>query len=409
MTTPTLRPFLLATLVTASATAQPPTDAQRLAASCNRFAADLHGRLGAADTPTCSPASIAIALLMLLPGAQGDTARELAAVLHLPEDLRGDRLHAAARGLLRSVGARPPDAPAAQRPPLFVVANDLWVQQGFALAPGYAPLLHEYFAAALRQTDFAGDPDAARRTINAQVARVTNDRIRELLQPGMVQPATRVVLTNAIWFKAGWEHEFWDRNTTDAPFTLADGSSVPVPTMDRVEHFLYTETDAWQWVALPFAGCAVQCEIVLPRPAATLAAAEQALLAGDHLTELRSHRVRVKLPRFRVAAAHRLADALRALGLRTAFDAARADFRGIATQEPLVIDEVVHRTWIQVDEKGAEAAAATATVLKAGAAATPAEPKLFQADRPFAFVLRDRSTGLILFVGRVTDPRQRDS
>lgn len=401
MTATQLPTFLLAATLSLPALAQqPPSDARRLASACNQFAADLHAQLGAAGSPTCSPGSIAIALLMLLPGARGDTATELATVLHLPEDLRGERMHEAAATLLREIGLG-----RTEKPSPLVITNDLWVQTGHPLLAAYTDLLRGSFAAGSRQLDFRGDTEASRRFINAHIAKATNDRIRELLQPDMVLPSTRVVLTNALWFKARWEHAFWDRNTKDAPFTLADGTVVQVPTMQQTQQFSYAESDTWQGLSMPFADSTIQCEIVLPRPGESLATVERVMMAGSHLSALGGARVRVHLPRFTVTGSHGLKPALAALGLRAAFDPGRADFTGITADEPLVIDDVVHQTWIQVDEAGAEAAAATATELKAGSAMPSGEPKLFQADRPFAFGLRDRRTGLLLFVGRVTDPR----
>ncbi len=411
MTTNPLHPFLFAAALSMPALAQkPPGDAQRLATACNQFAADLHGKLAASGSPTCSPASIAIALLMLLPGARGDTAKEIATVLHLPEDLRGERMHRAARDLLQGVGLMQNGSPNRDVPPSpLVITNDLWVQQGFAVVPAYRDLLRSSFAAAQRDVDFAADAEVARQTINAHIAKATNDRIRDLLQPGMILPGTRVVLTNALWFKAAWEHTFWNKNTKDAPFTLADDSVVQVPTMRQTQVFGYADSDDWQVLMLPFASSGIVCEIVLPREGKPLATAEQALLGWTYRPTVQFERVDVELPRFQVAAAHRLSDALMALGLHAAFDGDRADFTGITTKEPLVIENVVHQTWIQVDEEGAEAAAATATVLKAGSAMPQGEPKLFHADRPFAFGLRDRQTGLLLFVGRVSDPRSKQS
>lgn len=411
MTTQQLATFLFAAALPLPALAQhTPSDNKRLATACNQFAADLHAQLGTAQAPTCSPGSIAIALLMLLPGARGETATELEKVLHLPADLRGPRLSAAARALLQQVGLLREGSPRRnQRPSPLVITNDLWVQKGLPVVPGYADLLRTSFAAAERDIDFAADAEAARAAINAHIAKATNDRIRDLLEPGMILPQTRVVLTNALWFKAAWEHQFAKSGTEDRPFTLASGEAVQVPTMRQTQFFGYAESDAWQVLTMPFAVGGIECEVVVPRPGATLAAAERALLGRAYGEAIAYERVNVELPRFRVAASHRLAGPLAALGLQAAFDSARADFTGIVTGEPLVIDDVVHQTWIQVDEEGAEAAAATATVLKAGAAMPQGEPKQFRADRPFAFGLRDRTTGLLLFVGRVADPRARQS
>ncbi|MEO6596734.1 MAG: serpin family protein [Planctomycetota bacterium] len=385
----------------------PAADTLRLAKACNEFAADLCAKLAAQGSSTCSPASISIALLMLLPGAKGNTATELASVLRLPEELRGDALHTAAADLLKqsgfvaSAGRSGGEKPATQH-----LANDIWVQKGFPLVDSYVDLLRGSFAADQRVVDFAKDPEAVRKTINAHIAKATNDRIRDLIPEGLVGEATRLVLTNALWFKAGWVHPFPEGSTADAPFQLANGTRVDAPMMHVEDQFQYAESEQWQFVALPFESGYIRLEAMLPRGKTTLAQAESMLLTGAHAATLTVERVRVSLPRFRVAASHRLREPLRALGMLDAFAAGVADFSAMDPKKLLVVDDIVHKTWIAVDEKGAEAAAATATVLKVGSAAPRGEPKVFVADRPFVFVLRDARTGFVLFVGRVDDPRE---
>lgn len=399
-----LSPWLLTAALAAPALAQKPmSDAQQLAAACNQFAAELHPRLD--GNPTCSPTSIAIALLMLLPGARGDTAAELAHVLHLPADLRGARLERAAGDLLRELGILTTGSPNRDVPlsPLWIT-NDLWVQTGSELNVGYTDALRSSFAAGLWPLDFRRDHEAARVFINDHIAKATNDRIRDLLQPGLVLPSTRLVLTNALWFKASWEHTFSKKATADAPFVRDDGNTVHVPTMAQTDQFAYAEAPGWQCLSMAFREGSIVCDLLLPRAETTLPEAERVLLSGSYVDALRGERVKVWLPRFTVSGQHDLQKALSDLGVRAAFTT-RADFTGITTEEPLLISEIVHRTWIQVDEDGAEAAAATATVLRAGAKMPQGEPKQFRADHPFAFVLRDRRTGLVLFVGRVTDPQ----
>lgn len=393
-----------AAMTTAEAAAQKPTDAERLVVACNQFAADLHGQLASSDRPTCSPGSISIALLMLLPGASGNTAVEIANMLHLPEDLRGERMAAAATALLEQTGVLGGKPGSDEAPGSLCITNDIWVQTGYELLPSYVDVVRRSFGAGSYTVDFA-QSEAARERINSYVAKVTNDRIKDLIPADLITPNTRVVLTNALWFKAPWEHPFRKENTKPAPFTLASGDKVDVPTMQVAELFAYAETDAWQCLAMPFAKGEIQCEIMLPRPGVALADAESALFAGKYVAALRGEHVQIRLPRFRVAAAHRLKDPLIALGMRDAFSDGAADFSGMDPRKDLVVTNVVHQTWIQVDEDGAEAAAATAVILRKRGGAPHGEPKVFTADRPFAFVLRDRNTGLILFVGRVTDPR----
>ncbi|HEX5053108.1 MAG TPA: serpin family protein [Planctomycetota bacterium] len=392
-------------LAAATATAQAPAeDCLRLARCCNAFAADLVAKLPE-NARTCSPASISIALLMLLPGARGLTAAEIANVLHLPVDLRDERLSTAASQLLEQSGVVAGRNQARSEPAALYLANDLWVQKGHALVDSYVALLHGSFGADRRSVDFAAAPDAARQTINAHVAEATHDRIRDLIPPGLLDESTRVVLTNALWFKAAWEHPFSKAATQDAAFHLADGTSADVPMMRIAESFQYAEAADWQFLSMPFAAAHICFEAMLPCAGQSLASAEHTLLTRGHEQAIGWQQVRVSLPRFRVAAGHFLREPLIALGMHDAFAPGAADFSAMDPQKQLVVDDLVHRTWIDVDENGAEAAAATAMVLKAGAAAPRGEPKLFVADRPFAFVLRDTRTGLVLFAGRVDDPR----
>lgn len=398
-------PFLL--LVGADVLAQEPksvpADAKLLAAACNRFGASLHAQLQPASNPTSSPASIALALLLLEPGARGTTHDELVQVLQLPAELRGKRLHEAAHALLLASSLAPNGTPDADAPKLLL-ANDLWNQQGNQLVPEYLQVLRQSLLAGQHEVDFHGDSEGARQQINAHVAKATNDRIRELLPKDLVDATTELVLTNALWLKAAWLHPFMKGGTTDEPFHLAPGETVAVPTMHIVEEFVFAESAHWQAVVLPFAGGTLQAEFLVPKQGTELAVAERALLAGEHRQALQQAQVHVQLPRFRTASMHRLKEPLRALGLRAAFAGEIVDFRGIDPTKQLVVDDVVHQTWVQCDEAGVEAAAATAVVMKRGSKA-PTLPKRFVADRPFAFLLRDVRTDLVLFTGRVADPR----
>jgi serpin B len=391
----TISAFLLAS---ASLFAQDPNpvtaDAQLLATACNRFGAALHAQLQPGGNPTASPASIALALLLLEPGARGTTHDELVQVLQLPKELRGKRLHDAVHALLRAsslVSEGQPDADA----PTLRLANDLWNQKGQPLVADYVRVLTQSLLAGQHDVDFQRDPEAARQQINAHIAKLPKD---------LVDASTALVVTNALWLKGAWLHPFAKGRTSDAPFRLTPKATVPVPTMHATEEFAFAETAQWQAVALPFAGGTLQAEFMVPKDGAELAAVERMALAGEHLAAMQHERVHVQLPRFRTASRHRLKQPLQALGLRAAFGDGEVDFRGIEPSNKLVVADVVHQTWVQCDEDGVEAAAATAVVMKR-TSAPAGEPKQFVADRPFAFVLRDVRTGLVLFAGRVADPR----
>ena len=404
--------FLTPAIMLQPAMAQTPTDAERLAAACNQFAADLHVKLSAKGSPTSSPASISIALLMLLPAARAETAREMASLLHLPDDLAGERLQTAARKLLEGVGfladkEKGTDKKSDERP-VLVMTNDVWVQNGLDLVPAYVELLRTSFAAGQGTLDFHADTEAARKKINAHIANATNQRIAELLAPGVLTAETRVVLTNALWWKGAWQQRFHVESTIEEPFQLASGASVNVPTMRHTEHHGYAETDQWQILTMGFRASRIVCDIVLPKKGCSLASAEVVVRAGDYVKSMTGENVEVRLPRFKAEATHSLRAPLQELGMRAAFSQ-QADFSGMhagtGPADRFCVSEVVHKAWVAIDENGAEAAAATAVTLVPTSAVQQAPPKVFHADRPFAFVLRDTATGLVLFVGRVEDPR----
>ncbi|MEZ6037983.1 MAG: serpin family protein [Planctomycetota bacterium] len=377
----------------------PQQDLELLATACNRFAADLYAELRKHGDPTCSPGSIALALHMLLTGAAGDTADQLAAALRLPEDLRGERLLKALDALITVSGKRVTDGPEMR------IVNDLWVQDGYRLLPTFTQALADHLHSPAKPIDFVGDPAAAREHINRYIAEATNRRISDLLPSDAIDPLTRVVLTNALWFKGAWATPFEARATAPAPFHLTADETVDVDTMHVAGSFHYADDERWQCVVLPFANSTMQMEILVPVGAATLAAAEATLLAGEHLAALQHQQVRVALPRFAAAGKHELAGALQALGVKDAFGAS-ADFSPINGEHDLFVSKAVHRTWVQVDEAGAEAAAATAIVMKLRGM-PHGEQVEFRADRPFAFVMRDRKSGLCWFAGRVEDPRSK--
>lgn len=389
--------LLISSTATATLAQRPaPDNAKKLAQACNHFAAKLYPELARRGTPTCSPGSIAMALYMLLAGARGETQSQLAHVLELPPELRGEALLAAAAGLTAA-------GPTGKHKQILTVRNDLWTQRGTTLATDYTDLLRKHLGAQPRELDFRKDANAARQTINRYIAKATNQRIVDLLQPNAITADTRAVLTNALWFRGAWREPFYANNTKGRPFTLSDGSKVAVPTMRSVMSLGYAANNNWECVMLPFAKSHMHFEVLVPRDGKTLQVAEAAMLAGKHLGIAGHQKVDLQLPRFRTAGRHNLGQTLSQLGMRDAFDANKADFRGIDAHNRVQVSDVVHQTWIQVDEKGCEAAAATAVVLTPGSSMTG--PRSVRIDRPFCFGLRDTRTGLLWIAGRISDPR----
>ncbi|MHC5051707.1 MAG: serpin family protein [Planctomycetota bacterium] len=361
----------------------------------NRFACALYSGLRAQDGNLfCSPFSVRTALVMTYAGARGKTAAEMAAVLRLPE---GGDIHAA-------LGARMADLSSTGGPDRheLAVANALWGQQGETFLDSYRSLVERHYAAGFRRADFRADPEAARKTINDWVEQRTRQRIRELLRPGLLTRDTSLVLTNAIYFKGTWQRPFSAKATGDRPFRLGDGRSVRAPTMHQIARFGYAEAKGVQALELAYKGGRITLVVLLPDD---LPAFEKGLDASglQALTDrLATEKVSVFLPRFEVTSRFSLADTLAALGMPTAFSGG-ADFSGMDGKGGLFISAVEHKAFVAVDESGTEASAATAVVMKRGGLARGT--KLFRADRPFLFLIRDRKTGRILFLGRVLDPR----
>jgi serpin B len=380
-------------------------DGASAASSDDTFGADLYGQLPAAGNLVFSPASIATALRLVLLGARSETAAQVAVALHLPSpDDAGPGLRAVS-ALLRDLAA----GELTLRAP-----NTVWLQSGLPLEPGFTAALAAAAAVALRDADFRRAADQARREINQFIAEQTEGKISDLLSPGVIDPDTRLVLASAVYLKAAWAHPFRPGATQDAPFHPDPGTVVTVPTMRVQARLRYLRGDGFQAVELPYAGARLGMVIVLPDgppgpgpgdPAghdpgtAAHPGPLRGLLAG-----LVPRQVSLALPRFRVTSGFGLRPVLAALGMPLAFSP-EADFSGITAAQRLRIDEVVHQAYIDVNEEGTEAAAATSVVMTASARTRDPEPPVeIVVDRPFLFAITDPHTGLPLFLGRVTDP-----
>ena len=349
-----------------------------------------------------SPLSIRLALAMAYAGAEGDTAAQMAEVLGY--DLPGDRLHAAFNALGRAVEDRTgtfSGEGGEERSIEISVSNALWGQAGFPVEQEFLDALALNYGAGLRVLDFAA-AEQARQTINAWVAGETNERIPELLTPGVITRETLLVLTNTVYLLADWAFPFDSAATADGDFTRLGGSAVTVPFMHQSLNAGYAVGDGWQGVDLAYAGDEVAMLLVVPDEGRYVEAeAEAATLFQEARSSLVPGDVRLSLPRFEFRTQASLPEALRSLGMVDAFDGGRADFSGISSEGGLYISDVIHEVFVSVNEAGTEAAAATAVVMLRGAAVAPVE---LTVDRPFLFWLYDRPTGSVLFMGRVLDP-----
>jgi len=380
--------------------------AQAAAATDGAFGVDLYQVLAAdaADT-VFSPASVAGALRMALSGARGQTAAELARALHLDGSLPPDGSpgpDVAASGL-RLVSARWGGASGSVT---FRAPNTVWVQSGLPLRPEFTALLVEA-AAALADADFTGAPEAARAEINRVIAAQTEGKITGLLPPGAIGSLTRLVLASAVYLKAAWSKPFPADATSDASF-YPDGPDRPdltVRMMRGTEPRAYLRGDGYQAVLLPYRDASLAMAVALPDgPLAALRPKIGAAGLGGLLAGAARHQVTLSLPRFRLEAAFDLIPALGRLGVREA-SGGDADFSGITATEPLRIGAVAHKAYVDVDEQGTEAAAATGVALAAMAAFRAPPPVTMVVDRPFLFAIIDTATSLPLFLGQVSHPR----
>ncbi len=387
-------------------------DLDALVAGNSAFAFDLYQllRTDADDNLFYSPHSISLALAMTYAGAREATAQQMADTLRF--DLPPERLHPAFNALdldLTNRGAAEPSAGQDEDAARFQlhVANAIWGQSGYSFQPEFLDVLARHYGAGLRTLDFQNAPEAARGTINEWVSEQTEERIQDLLPPDAIHALTRLVLTNAIYFNAGWIYPFEEYATQEEPFTLLDGSQVTVPMMNQTEIFRYGAGNGYQAVQLPYHNN-IAMLIMLPDEGqfSTVEAALDAQQVQAVVDDLSPTDVRLKMPKFAIEAARfSLRDVLVAMGMPDAFDPDLADFSGMDGTRELFIDNVIHQASITVDEEGTEAAAATAVIV--GVTSAPMEPPTpveMTIDRPFVFMIRDTTTGAILFVGRVVNP-----
>jgi serpin B len=384
----------------ARAETAPPTEesAMQLVRDNTDFALRLYSQLGREEGNIFfSPHSISTALAMTWAGARGDTETELARALGFT--LGQKHLHPAFAALAAGLERAGEESEVILR-----TANALWPQQGFDFAEPFIATVQANYDAELRPLDFAGAAEQSRRAINQWVEEKTEDRIRELIKPGVLNSATRMVLTNAIYFKGRWSEPFNEEVTRDQPFTLPSGSTVDVPLMHLEEDFQYGEAEGLQLLRLEYGEGGLAMVVLLPGEPGGLPALESRLSTGqlnDWLNDMRRQNVDVYLPRWKAESQFQLNQALAALGMKQAFTTA-ADFSGMDPKKRLFLSAVIHQAFVEVNEEGTEAAAATGAVM--ALTAMPMEPKVFRADHPFIYMIMGPNDE-ILFMGRVVDPR----
>ncbi|UCG59366.1 MAG: serpin family protein [Phycisphaerales bacterium] len=386
----------------------------------NRFALKLYAKLREADGNLFfSPYSISTALAMAHAGARGRTEAQMAKVLHFPtagEASGSDSDHPAGKqppwtreqfaatfgAIIESLNDR-----GAEGEYQLNVANALWGQKGYGFLQEFLELVEANYDGRLSEVDFVRAAEQTRNKINAWVEKKTNNKIKDLIPRGVLDAMTRLVLTNAIYFKGNWENQFEEAMTRPAPFTLLSGDKVDVPMMNQTEEFRYMEVEAVQGLELPYADNELSMIILLPRELGGLRDLEKDLTQenlSQWLGTLGKRRVIVSVPKFKMTSQFGLASVLRSMGMTDAFAPGLADFSGMNAKRDLFISAVIHKAYVEVNEEGTEAAAATAVIMNR-LSVRPTQPAVFCADHPFLFLIRDNHTGSILFIGRVMNPK----
>jgi serpin B len=373
----------------------------------NEFALDLYGRVAqGSGNRFISPFSISCALAMTYGGARGDTATQVAKVMHF--NLPPAELHPAFHRLIVDLHHRNESQadPKAARAVELLTANALWTQSGEQILPEFQKLIESNYEGGLVPVDFRQSPGAAREYINHWVEDHTREKIKDLIKPNHIDSRTVFILTNAIYFKALWASPFAAKLTRPDDFQATAGEKVRVDMMHLTERFRYAEDAAAQVLELPYQGGNLSMVVVLPRTPDGLGSLESSLSLAKldgWQTALAQRRVDVSLPRFKLTAECELKDALSSLGMPVAFDGHAADFSGMTGSRDFAISAVVHKAFVEVEERGTEAAAATGVVMfRASLAQAP--PPVFRADHPFLFLIRDNRNGSILFLGRLVRP-----
>ena len=373
-------------------------DTQNLVEGNSTFTFDLYKKLSEQKGNLFfSPYSISTALALTYAGARGVTAKQMAGVFSFKEDQ--DQLHAAFAQLQKELNAEQEKGDVQLN-----IANALWVEKNYSFLKGFLDLTNKHYKASLNHVDFINAFEQARKQINKWVEEKTNNKIRDLIPPGIINTLTRLVLTNAIYFKGNWESQFKESQTREGTFWLTSDQSVKVPLMHQQGDFRYGETEFLQLLELPYAGNNLSMVVLLTNEVDGLPALE-AILTEDTvaswLKPLKKREVRVFLPKFKMTSQFSLATTLGAMGMPDAFTH-KADFSGMTGNKELFISAIIHKAFVNVNEEGTEAAAATAITMRMTAVATP--PPEFRADHPFLFLIRHNPSGSILFLGRVMNP-----
>jgi len=371
-----------------------PEDIIGVATANNRLAFDLYGRLREEEGNIFfSPWSISSAMAIALEGARGETESEMRAVLHLP----GEERRPAFARLYNEINKK-------DKRYELATANAVWAQKDFQILDAYFDVIEKYYGGNVENLDFIGDTEGSRKTINGWVEGKTKEKIKDLIPRGAIDGQTRLVITNAIYFKGQWVKQFDLKNTQESEFRVTPDKAVKVRMMNlRDAKFRYAEDGTVQILELPYAGEELSMLILLPKEDSPDKV--EGTLTAQRINEWRAsmkeEQVDVYLPRFKLETKYGLVETFKELGMRQAFDLGQADFSGMTGWRDLFISSIIHQAFVEVNEEGTEAAAATGVIVTLTAMPTK---KIFMADHPFIFIIMDRTTGAILFLGKVANP-----
>jgi serpin B len=381
-----------------------PEAVPEVVASLHNFGGSLFGELPATGNLAVSPYSVAVALGMTLNGAGGKTAEEMKKVLGASDVARYNGGLNALTTSVEALAGKVKDRSGKEVEILLDAANALFGEQTTTWQTPFLDVLAEQYGAGMQTVDYIKAYEQARGAINGWVAGKTHDKIPELLQEGILNTETRLTLVNALYLKAPWLKPFEETFTKKAPFHLSDGKSADVEMMKGGGQAKgFGSGDGWQAVRLPYVGEKLAMTVVLPDEGQLDAVASAVATGGvsEILASVQPSAVELQLPKWNFRTQAQLGDLLKELGMPTAFGAG-ADFSPMTEEEKLFIAAVVHEVFVAVDEKGTEAAAATAVVMERLSA--PAPSREVVVDRPFLFVIHDVEHGTPLFLGRVDDP-----
>jgi len=382
-----------------------PEEIEKVVSGNSQFALDLYQVLRQSPGNLFfSPYSISLAMSMTYAGAAEDTEQQMADTLNY---LDQDQQHPAIFALNRDLQSRSQEGAESDTQGFTLnIANSLWGQEDYPFVPQFLDTVAAYYEAPMFLVDYINQSEQARVQINDWVSEKTEEKIQDLIAPGVLDPLTRLVLVNAIYFNAAWQNQFEEGLTQEDIFTLLDGSEVTTLMMNQQETLGYTALDGLQVIRLPYKEDLASMVVILPDEG-EFDALESSLDLDQLqvlLAQTVSQELKLTFPKFKFDSSFELVEAMQALGMSAPFSLQEADFSGMNADRELFISNILHKAFVDVDEQGTEATAATAVVMSL-TSAMPVEPIEVRVDRPFIFLIQDTQTGTILFIGRVLDPR----